>query len=133
MNDLGVGESNRRWVRCYTLGLSATDAGMSMLLFRLGFHIPPFSSVHHIHLHVLSLPLARRWSHVKYRPTTRRQDTAHPAKMQDSNPAHPDTISRAEEGRTGMSGKKWGWFVDVRDVKDILAVGKTIKVGAIQT
>jgi predicted RNase H-like HicB family nuclease len=36
-----------------------------------------------------------------------------------------------EQGGLGRSGKRWGWFVDVKDVKDILTAGKTIKVGKI--
>lgn len=29
-------------------------------------------------------------------------------------------------------GKKWGWFVDVRDAKDILSAGKTIRVAHVR-
>src|SRR4051812_46991279 len=37
---------------------------------RLGYHIPPFNSVQHLHLHVLSLPLKSRWREFKYRDTS---------------------------------------------------------------
>lgn len=89
-----------------------------VISFRLGFHIPPFSSVHHIHLHVLSLPLSHGWAKVKYRSTTFRK------------PPSP-TPKLVEEGLVPKQGKKWGWFVDVRDAKDILSAGKTIKVARV--
>ncbi|KAG7580073.1 hypothetical protein FFLO_00044 [Filobasidium floriforme] len=108
LNDLGVSESGRR----------------------LGFHIPPFSSVHHIHLHALSLPLTHRWACVKYRNT--RRGPSYLANPPQSEPTQANTVRVAEEARTGRVGKKWGWFVDVRDAKDILAAGKTIKVGSVR-
>jgi hypothetical protein len=85
-----------------------------IIYFRLGFHIPPFSSVHHIHLHVLS----HGWAKVKYRSTTCRKSVS-------------VTPSSLEDGFGIKHGKKWGWFVDVRDVKDILSAGKTIKVAPV--
>ncbi|GHJ85610.1 hypothetical protein NliqN6_2012 [Naganishia liquefaciens] len=68
---------------------------------RLGYHIPPFSSVHHLHLHALSLPLKSWWRRLKYRPTTRGDSRA---------------------------GKRWGWFVTNRDAMGILSEGKRIGI-----
>mmetsp|Transcript_508 Transcript_508/g.716 ORF Transcript_508/g.716 Transcript_508/m.716 type:complete len:163 (-) Transcript_508:304-792(-) len=33
---------------------------------RFGFHMPPFNSVDHLHLHCFALPFSPRWKEVKY-------------------------------------------------------------------
>lgn len=67
---------------------------------KLGFHIPPFSSVHHLHLHVLVPPFTRM------------------GKLQ-----YP-----VRTGRDG--GKTWSWFVTPEQAISILESGGTIGLGA---
>ena len=67
---------------------------------RLGFHISPFNSVEHLHMHILDLPITRftrRWSY----------------------PVIP--------GKEGC-GKKFSWFVDIRQAIEILERGRRVKV-----
>lgn len=35
---------------------------------RMGFHVPPYNSVNHLHLHVLEPPYRNFWRKVKYQP-----------------------------------------------------------------
>jgi hypothetical protein len=60
---------------------------------KIGYHIPPFSSVHHLHLHVLVPPFTTTGK-IKY-----------PVRM----------------GSDG--GKKWTWFVTPSQVISILETG----------
>lgn len=34
---------------------------------RLGFHVPPFNSVNHLHMHVIGLPFKNKFRSLKYR------------------------------------------------------------------
>jgi hypothetical protein len=34
---------------------------------RLGFHVPPFNSVNHLHMHVIGLPFKNRFRSFKYK------------------------------------------------------------------
>lgn len=67
---------------------------------KLGFHIPPFSSVHHLHLHVLVPPF------------TTMGKVQYPVRM----------------GVDG--GKKWTWFVTPSQVISILETGRQVGLGA---
>jgi hypothetical protein len=67
---------------------------------KLGFHIPPFASVPHLHLHILSgrYTMLGRF---KY------------------------PIAK----RAGKAGKGWSWFVEVGQVVEILERGGKVGVG----
>jgi hypothetical protein len=80
------------------LGLSLTRSMPGSENVKMGYHIPPFSSVHHLHLHVLLPPYNSRGK-LKY-----------PARYK-------------EDG-----GKKWGWFVTPDQVERILQNGETISI-----
>ncbi|CEI94686.1 HIT-like protein [Rhizopus microsporus ATCC 52813] len=34
---------------------------------RLGFHVPPFNSVNHLHMHVIGLPFKNKFRYLKYK------------------------------------------------------------------
>ncbi|KAI8337228.1 HIT-like domain-containing protein [Chlamydoabsidia padenii] len=36
--------------------------------YRLGFHVPPFNSVNHLHMHVIGLDFKNEWRKWKYMP-----------------------------------------------------------------
>lgn len=67
---------------------------------KMGFHIPPFSSVHHLHLHVFTPPFTTL------------------GKLQ--YPVRP--------GMEG--GKKWSWFVTPEQAIAILEAGGRIGLGS---
>jgi hypothetical protein len=39
------------------------------VLRRLGFHRPPFASVHHLHMHCLGEPFTPRWNRLRFTET----------------------------------------------------------------
>jgi hypothetical protein len=67
---------------------------------RLGFHIPPNTSVDHLHLHVQGLPYRSIIKQAKY-------------------PVSPGTNGRS---------KGYGWFVEVEQLTRILGQGGQVKV-----
>ncbi|SDA03007.1 BZ3500_MvSof-1268-A1-R1_Chr11-1g03258 [Microbotryum saponariae] len=91
------------------------QAGVAPHQRRLGFHIPPFFSVNHLHLHLLSTPLPFPGS-FKYRPAIPKTKTAHAAQL----------------GTHLIKVKGLSWFVEVDQVLRILAAGERVKVGAVK-
>ena len=72
---------------------------LTNVLGRMGFHIPPFNSVNHLHLHLHALPY--RWIGKLEFP-----------------------IAKGKKGKS----KGFSWFVEVDQAIEILQQGKTIGV-----
>lgn len=88
-----------------SLASSLTDSRPS----RQGFHITPFSSVGHLHMHVLIYPL-KGLGRVKY-------------------PISSGMLGGAK-GKGGHGGRKgWGWFAEVGQVREILDRGGRVGLG----
>lgn len=92
-----IPENERRSV------LSASECAALILLYgRFGFHIPPFTSVDHIHLHCFGLPFKGDKQSLKY------------------------FISRRKEGSKYSKG--WGWFIEVEQAIHTLKSGGKIRI-----
>lgn len=70
MSDLRRGEADHALVAdMLALGRSLLEkdaaAGENMQ-HKYGFHVPPFNSVDHLHLHCLTLPFSPAWKSLKY-------------------------------------------------------------------
>ncbi|KAK0531056.1 hypothetical protein OC835_003809 [Tilletia horrida] len=76
-----------------------------------GFHVPPFRSVDHLHLHCLQMPYL-----------SKRQGLKYPI----SEP--PSSHSSGSSGKTPYF-KGTGWFVTAEQAVDILAAGRKIGFG----
>ena len=95
-DDLDVQPGKRRY---NPFPESLTSYRLTEIVGRFGFHIPPFYSVDHLHLHLLALPsrgIRKFGWHV----------------------------SKGKDGKT----KGFGWFVEVDQVIEILQQGKTVTV-----
>lgn len=79
---------------------SSTSRPSSQRLY--GFHIPPFNSVDHLHLHCLEYPLTVT-GRIKYCATQSK----------------------------GRKLKGWTWFVEAEQARGILARGRGVKVGSV--
>ncbi|KAM0750012.1 HIT-like protein [Meredithblackwellia eburnea MCA 4105] len=88
------------------------ELGIPPSRHRLGFHIPPFFSVNHLHLHLLSTPLPFPGS-FKYRPSFPSVGSFFPFTQ--------------EKDRV----KGWSWFVEVNQAIRILEAGKRVKVSGV--
>ncbi|KAI9634509.1 HIT-like domain-containing protein [Dioszegia hungarica] len=84
---------------------------------KLGFHIPPFSSVPHLHLHVL-VPPYTFLGKLKYPISHRSGGTS-------TNTFPEDGKGIGKRG----SGKGWSWFVEARQARGILERGGSVKIG----
>jgi hypothetical protein len=80
---------------------TAPASGADASRLKFGFHIPPLTSVPHLHLHAFELPHSSTMSQVEFRRTRR---------------------------SGGRPGKKIGWFVELDQVIDILEAGKKVTV-----
>ncbi|EST05326.2 HIT-like domain protein [Kalmanozyma brasiliensis GHG001] len=70
---------------------------------RFGFHIPPFRSVDHLHLHCLQLPFRSSLKSLKYRI---------------AKPSSPDYY------------KGWSWFAEWKQTCALLDAGRKVKVSS---
>jgi diadenosine tetraphosphate (Ap4A) HIT family hydrolase len=95
-DDLGVQPGERKYNPFFE---SSRSCHLTEILGRFGFHIPPFNSVNHLHLHLLALPCRGirkfEWP-----------------------------VSKGKGGKT----KGFSWFVEVDQVIEILQQGKTVTV-----
>ncbi|KAL1668188.1 HIT-like domain-containing protein [Schizophyllum commune] len=91
---------NRRSGHCSPKGLVRIAANLPTRSWNLGFHIPPFNSINHLHLHVQVLP---------YRSTIRKLKY------------------RIAEGH-GSRSKGFSWFATLRQATSILEKGGRVGV-----
>jgi hypothetical protein len=84
---------------------------------KMGFHIPPFSSVPHLHLHVL-VPPWTSLGRLKY-PISHKAHHHHGR--------YPD---QAKEEKEAGKVKGWSWFVEIHQAREILQRGGTVKIGS---
>lgn len=100
-DDLGIPPEKRR----YAHSPEASHHRVTDTLGRMGFHIPPFNSVNHLHLHLHALPYRKG---LKY-PVSR---------------GLKYLISKGWNGKS----KGFSWFIEVDQAIEILQQGKAIGV-----
>jgi hypothetical protein len=70
VSDLRQGEEDHALVvDMLTLGRSLLEKDVApgtQMQYTYGFHVPPFNSVDHLHLHCLTLPFSPTWKRLKY-------------------------------------------------------------------
>jgi hypothetical protein len=89
---------------------------------KMGFHIPPFSSVHHLHLHVLVAPYNLRGK-LKY-PLRERNKATHTSSMEGN-----ETLRTGGKSLVATAGKGISWFVGIDQAVGILQGGGKIGLG----
>lgn len=108
------------------LAISLSDQPDPVL--KSGFHIPPFSSVPHLHLHVFVMPhtfVGRLKYPIANSASASRGDTVKPDGGHLRGRGRGDGGEGEEEGR----GKGWSWFVTAEQTMGILARGGTVGLG----
>ncbi|KAK4049221.1 hypothetical protein OIO90_005510 [Microbotryomycetes sp. JL221] len=104
------------FLRMRTLGQRILeDVGVEPQHQRMGFHIPPFYSVNHLHMHLLSTPIPFP-GNFKYRP----------AIVKSSSPL------KQEQSNATRKLKGFSWFVHVDQVIAILESEQTVKVSSVK-
>jgi len=80
-----------------------TDINNEFAMARFGFHIPPFTSVSHLHLHAFSMPFKSSYRKLEYR--------------QSPIGAHANAV---DDRQPKKHSKGFAWFVEVEQAISIL-------------
>ena len=116
----------------HKLALSLTDHPTPSL--KAGVHIPPFSSVPHLHLHVFVLPHTTI-GRFKYPISSSRRISPSPKASAPQRGGNVEWVEGAVSHGNDMSGegkgkgKGWSWFVSAEQTMGILERGGTVGLG----